>query len=199
MHFARMATVLACGLLVTSRPGEARADEPLEALFGAKTGIGTNLSGGPADLLGFAVGGTGGLSIYRFYAGVDIMHFFGGSATEGGVTYSASAWMGGVDLGYGFTIAMVTIRPQLGTGDLLVNSTRLAPSCVDCAASFLSKATAGVHNLYFEPGVAVLLAIGESAFVGVDANLFVLPHIVDESGDAPQTAVTFHAQVGVHF
>jgi hypothetical protein len=56
----------------------------------------------------------------------------------------------------------------------------------------------GEHNLYFEPGVTALVPLG-TFFVGADANLFVLPHIADESGDKPQTAFTVHGQVGVHF
>jgi hypothetical protein len=199
MRLAPTATLLGSALLAVLLPRSARAVGPLETEFSAKVGYGTNLSGGPADLLGLGVGGTGGLTLFGFYAGVDILRYFGSSATIDGTTDSASAWMGGIDLGYAFRFATVTIRPQLGTGDLWVNSGFSRPPCMFCEIEYATHGSSSAHNLYFEPGVTALLALGEFAFVGVDANLFTLPHIVDESGDKPQTSFTFHAQVGAHF
>jgi hypothetical protein len=187
------------GLVAVFAPCNARAAGPVDLELGAKVGVGSNLSVAPPDLLGFALGGRGGVSVFGFYGGVDILHYFGSTVVPApGDKIWASAWMTGVDLGYNFKIAMVTIRPLLGTGDLFVSSTFSRSPCKGCLIAFQTQGSSRSHNLYFEPGVTVLAPFG-TFFAGADANWFILPHIVDESGDKPQTAFTLHGQIGIHF
>jgi len=199
MRSTRTAIPLVSSLLAVSVPRAARAVGPVDFELGAKAGGGTNIAGGPSDLLGFGLGGRGGVSAFNFYGGVDLMHYFGSSVTPAaGETISASAWMAGVDLGYSFKIAILTIRPQLGTGDLFVSSSSSLTACRYCQITIPTHGSSSGHNLYFEPGVTALVPLG-IYFAGLDANWFILPHIVDESGDKPQTAFTLHGQLGVHF
>jgi len=59
----------------------------------------------------------------------------------------------------------VTLRPQVGVGDLEIHQT-VSPGGRNIAP--------GTDYLYFEPGLVVLVALG-FVYVGADANLMLLP------------------------
>jgi hypothetical protein len=199
MRLASPITLPLLGLLSLFVPRDARAAGPVDLELGAKGGGGSNLSLGAGDLLGFALGGRGGVSAFGFYGGVDIVRYFGSTVVPSpGDKVWASAWMAGVDLGYNIKIAMVIVRPQLGTGDFFVTGAFSRSPCRGCLIEIQTYGSSSSHNLYFEPGVTALVPFG-TFFAGADANWFILPHIVDESGDKPQTAFTLHCQIGVHF
>ena len=145
--------------------------------------MGTNPSSSPINPLGFGLGGRGGASFFGFYGGVDLMYYFGGSQSVLGQNVSLNTLMYGLDLGYNFKVAILTIRPLLGIGNFTVSSN------VGGSAS----------KLYLEPGLTGLVSFG-TLFVGADANLLVLPGIHDSGGNqTTETAFTLHGQVGVRF
>jgi len=163
---------------------DAHALGPIDLELGAKVGAGTAPSNsGPINPLGFGLGGRGGVSFFGIYAGVDAMYYLGGSQTIDGEKVSLHTVMYGLDLGYNFKIAILTIRPLLGIGNFVVSS---------------SPSSGNESNLYLEPGVTALVSLG-TLFVGADANLLVLPGINGPTGSSTETAFTVHGQVGVRF
>ena len=170
-------------VLTGSITRDARALGPVDVELGAKAGVGTNPTSSPINPLGFGLGGRGGVSFFGFYGGVDLMYYFGGSQSVAGQNVSLNSLMYGVDLGYDFKIAILTIRPLLGLGNFTVSSNLGGSS----------------SNLYLEPGVTGLVSFG-TLFVGADANLLVLPGIDEGGGNhTTETAFTLHGQVGVRF
>jgi len=173
----------AIGLLAA--PTEAHAVGPIGIELGAKVGYGDNPTGGDPNPLGLGIGGRGGVTFMNIYAGVDVRYYFGGSANIApGASISAHSVLYGIEAGYGFTLVdILTIRPQLGIGNLTITAASVSAS-----------------NLYLEPGVTALVSLGEPWFVGGDVNLLVLPGISNgEGGTTTDTAFTLHAQVGVKF
>jgi len=79
----------------------------------------------------------------------------------------------------------VTIRPQVGLGNASFGYTS---SIVDGASN---------NDLYVEPGVTVLVALG-ALFVGADVSVLVFPGPALEEGSSP-FFITFHGQVGAKF
>ncbi len=173
----------AAAVLTASVAGDAHALGPIDLEVAAKAGLGTNPSSGPINPLGFGLGGRGGVSFFGFYGGVDVMYYLGGSQNIAGVNESAHTLMYGLDLGYNFKVAILTIRPLLGLGNFTVTSNPGGNSA---------------SNLYLEPGVTALVSLG-TVFVGVDANLLVLPGINTPTGSQTQTAFTLHGQIGLRF
>jgi hypothetical protein len=174
----------AAAFLTGSIAGDAHALGPIDLELGAKVGYGTSPSNsGPINPLGFGIGGRGGVSFFGIYAGVGAMYYLGGSQTLDGEKVSLHTVMYGFDLGYNFKIAILTIRPLLGIGNLTVSS---------------SPSSGNESNLYLEPGVTALVSLG-TLFVGADANLLVLPGINTPTGSQTETAFTVHGQVGVRF
>ncbi len=187
------------GTLMTSR--DAHALGPVDLEIGAKVGVGTNpisSNNGSATAgqsapnpLGFGIGARGGVSILGFYGGVSLMYYFGSSqnASVPGESGSLSdhALMYGVEAGYGFTLAdILTIRPQIGIGNLTITASDNLSGVVSGGAS------ASDSNLYLEPGVTGLVSLG-GWFVGADANLLFLPG----SDYNTTTAFTIHGQIGI--
>ena len=170
-------------VLTGSVARDAHALGPIDLELAAKAGGGTNPSSGPINPLGVGLGGRGGVSFFGIYAGVDAMYYLGGSQTVDGEKYSVHTVMYGLDLGYNFKIAILTIRPLLGIGNFVVSS---------------SPSSGSENNLYLEPGVTALVSLG-TLFVGADANLLVLPGINGPTGSSTETAFTVHGQVGVRF
>jgi hypothetical protein len=171
---------------VVAVPRDAHALGPVDLEVGVKGGVGTqpsNTSPGP-NILGFGLGGRGGVSFLGIYGGVNVMYYFGGS--QDGT--SVHSLMYGVEAGYGFKlIDIITIRPQIGIGNF---TGTVSPS---------GEPSSSNSNLYLEPGVTGLVSLG-TLFVGADANLLVLPGISYGNGQSnTDTAFTLHAQVGVKF
>jgi hypothetical protein len=203
---------VASSALTGSVARDARGLGPIDVEIGAKVGGGTSPSNPSSSInpLGFGLGGRGGVSFFGFYAGVDGMYYLGGNHAglsalpSESVTFSQHTLMYGVDLGYGFKIASLTIRPQLGIGNLTVSyrssfsNTCTAPGPCPLASGSTSSSTSSSY-LYLEPGVTGLVSFG-ALFVGADANLLALPSVDNGAGGhTTGTAFTMHGQVGVRF
>lgn len=147
------------------------------------------------------------MSFRSFYGGVDVMYYFGSSATGAGPspgeyeTVAYSTVMVGLELGYSLKVGIVTIRPQLGIGNLIVISrVSDAYACGNCAGLAPPSSSYGTSNLYLEPGVTGLVSFG-TLFVGIDVNLLAIPNVPGngEGTQTTDTALTLHGQVGVRF
>jgi hypothetical protein len=177
--------LLTAGLTVAilAFPVTADALGPVDIEIGARAGIAT----GPLGPLGFGIGGRGGVSIRGFYAGVDVIDYLGATADCGScssppgqiVKQRRSALLYGFEAGYGFKFSLVTIRPQLGLGNLRLSSGYGDPTPGPSTTS---------NNFYLEPGVVVLVSLG-AFFVGADVGGLI----------GPDFALTVHGQIGVTF
>jgi hypothetical protein len=189
VRMVRLSLLLAtAGLTVAivAFPGKADALGPVDVEIGARAGV----TAGPLGPLGFGIGGRGGVSILgRLYAGIDVIDYLGATATCGGCSWPAgampveqwrSALLYGFEAGYNFKVSRVTIRPQLGLGDLRLSAWYGGP-------------TAGAISNYFylEPAVVGLVSFGV-LFVGADVGALLLL-------TAPNSALTVHGQIGVIF
>jgi hypothetical protein len=179
------AAVVGLGVVGVAR--DARALGPVDLEVGAKVGYATSPTSenGAPNPLGFGLGGRAGLSFLGgFYAGGSLMYYLGGSSTlqseAGAQSVSTNTLMYGGEVGYGFNILLLTIRPQVGIG----NATFTASS------GGVSQSTS---NWYLEPGVTGLIGLG-LLYVGADVNALVFPGLQDS-----QTGVSFHGQIGVKF
>jgi len=148
VRMVRLSLLLAtAGLTVAivAFPGKADALGPVDVEIGARAGV----TPGPLGRLGVGIGGRGGVSILgRLYAGIDVIDYLGATATCGGCSWPSgampveqwrSALLYGFEGGYNFKISRVTIRPQLGLGDL-----RLSAWYGGFTAGAISNVTAGV-------------------------------------------------------
>ncbi|MGA2450800.1 MAG: hypothetical protein ABTD50_19210 [Polyangiaceae bacterium] len=198
----RRSIALALTLAAALVAGDARALGPVDLEVAAKAGLGTDpLGNGNPNPLGFGIGGRAGLSFFRFYGGVALMYYFGASQNESfgdvpSLSVSEHALMYGVEAGYNwyFLDKTLTIRPQLGVGNLTISSS------VGALPQGVNPLPNSVSNLYLEPGVTALIALGQW-FVGADGNLLVLPSIQEPGATSSSTDVAFtvHAQVGLKF
>lgn len=191
---------------------DARALGQVDLELAAKGGFGTNPSttnpSTPPNSLAFEVGGRAGVSFFGFYAGLDLVDSLGSSAPGTGprlpgdqTTLAERTLRYGVDLGYGWKLGRLTIRPLLGVGNVTVNTTTtVLDTCPYCAAvtpPFVR--TSSASNLYFEPGVTAFVAFG-TVFAGVDLNALVIPSVDDgNGGHRTDAAFTVHGQVGLRF
>ena len=187
---ARLSLLLAtAGLTIATLgfPTKADALGPVDIEVGARAGLATS----PLGPLGFGIGGRGGVSILGLYAGIDVIDYLGATTTCGGcssppgqtVEQSRSALLYGVEAGYSFKISLVTIRPQVGLGNLHLWSAYGDPTPGPSASS---------NHVYFEPGVVGLVSLGV-LFVGADVGALLLLVNADSG------AVTVHGQIGVTF
>jgi hypothetical protein len=97
--------------------------------------------------------------------------------------------MYGLEAGYGVRLAQIlVVRAQLGIGSF-TNTIDAGP------------VTQSYGNLYLEPGIVGLVSLPfGGSFVGVDANVLVLPGVTDASGESVTgTAFTIHGQIGCRF
>ena len=98
------------------------------------------------------------------------------------VKQSRSALLYGFEAGYNFKFSLVTIRPQLGLGNLRLSSAYGDPTPGPSAIS---------NYFYLEPAVVGLVSLG-ALFVGADVGALVPPA-------GPDFALTVHGQIGVTF
>jgi hypothetical protein len=189
------AAAFACcaGALMVSR--DAHALGPVDLEIGAKAGVGTNpISSSnnvsPPNPLGFGLGARGGVDFLGFYGGVQLMYYFGSSENASAFGESGSisfhTFMYGVEAGYGFSLSVLTIRPQIGIGNLTISESG------NLSGFFGGNASSSDSNLYLEPGVTALISLG-GWFVGADANLLFLPGADYNT----TTAFTLHGQIGI--
>jgi hypothetical protein len=149
---------------------------PVELELAAKSGYG-------GDHFGFGLGGRFGVSILGIYGGVSLVRYFGGNVDSSGVDLSVSFVTYGGELGYGFKLGVLTIRPLVGFG-LAAESFPTAQSPGTSSGSF-----------YLQPGGLVELAFGHLIF-GVDGSAF-LPTRTPFADIGP--TFTVQGQLGVTF
>ncbi len=190
--------VWAAGTLST---GQAFASD-LDIELAARVGGGApNLLHGP-NPLAVGVGARGGV-VWRdqFYLGAAVTAYFGETAPEQVTTgscnfsdscpvtqVSANSVLYGIDTGYDFKLAhILTLRPGAGVGYMSVTTTSQPVGTVSGSHSVSGY-------LYVEPAMTVLVAIGQSFFVGVDGGALWLA-----SDETASVVFTGHAQAGVTF
>jgi hypothetical protein len=158
---AAIATVLA---LFTARPAHALG--PVDIEIAGKLGYGSNN-------YDFGFGGRAGVSFLGLYGGLSVVDYLGG-----GTDYPHILVYGG-EVGFGFKLSFVTIRPLLGLGD------EVASGCgaVGCTTT---------GSFYVQPGGLVQFGFGHLIF-GVDVA-FLVP-----TTDGFPKAFTADGQVGVRF
>jgi hypothetical protein len=190
-----VAAALGVGAVVCTA-NDARALGPLDLEVGLKGGVGSNpdSAGGAPNPLGVGLGGRAGVSIFGLYGGIQAMYYLGGSGnlalpTAGSGSGSLHSTLYGVEAGYGFKLAILTIRPQIGLGNYtLTTSADGSPS-------------SSQSHLYLEPGVTGLVSLG-LIYVGADINYLIIPGVNDGSSPNASTtwgALTVHGQVGLTF
>jgi hypothetical protein len=174
-------------VVILALPTKADAIGPVDIEVGARAGIATG-SFGP---LGFGIGGRAGVSLLGLYAGIDVIDYLRATSTCGSCSMpsgaeppkqSQSALLYGFEAGYNFKVSLVTIRPQLGLGNLRLSSAYGDPTPGTSAIS---------NHFYLEPGVVGLVSLGV-LFVGADVGALLLP-------TGPDSALTLHGQIGVTF
>lgn len=175
------------------RSTEAHALGPVDIELGGKLGYATNPNGDlPYNPLGFGVGARGGVEfLHGIYAGLSGMYYFGGSQDlppNGSV--SSHAFLLGVEGGYGFHFSILTIRPQLGLGNVSFGSSGTVAG-VDVSSSD--------SHIYLQPGVTGLVSVG-LLYLGADASLLVIPGVSQGNGDSKTyTSLAINGEVGVRF
>jgi hypothetical protein len=199
MRAALLFGLASIAIVSSARTAHALGTVDLE--IGAKGGVGTNPMSDDPNPLGFGIGGRAGVVFFdHLYGGVNLMYYFGGSATypisgaQGSGTYDQSSHtlMYGVEAGWGFKLLdILTIRPQLGLGNATLS---WALSSCTAGVSCPSSTGGSENNIYIEPGVTVLLALG-TLFVGADANALGFPGLAG----VHNVALSLHGQVGVKF
>jgi hypothetical protein len=172
----RLLGALLVTLTIALSTKEARALGPIGIEVGAKVGYASNAFGGSANAFGVGVGGRGGVVLFdSLYAGINVVDYLGNN--------NASSLQYGAELGYGLKLAVLTIRPQIGLGNITSSYSILGFS-------------ANSGSFYLEPGVTALITIGFIYF-GADVNALIITSSPD--GGGINTAVTVHGQLGVSF
>lgn len=193
----RIASVLVASIFFAVfffRTTEAHALGPVNVEVGALVGYATNPnSDGGYNTLGVGVGARGGVEFLGIYGGLRALYYVGGSTDiPGGGSISSHAFMYGIDGGYSFHFLMLTIRPQIGIGNLTLSGSEQA----DSATASLSVSDS---HIYVQPGVTGLATFG-LVYVGAELNVLVIPG-VDQGDGNSKTYASFapNAEVGVRF
>lgn len=225
------------GAAILGLPRQALALGPLEIEGGGFVGAGSNPSHGP-NPLAVGIGARAGVDVRNLYAGLAVTYYFGDAgqcgagapanspgnsplpaafcnlgAGGGEVQLNQHASLYGLDLGYTFGFARAKffkLRPLLELGDLEIARTGTVSS-----QTLTSGPLAGLRSdnaFYLQPGLTAFLTV-DALFLGVDANLLLVPSVVDIDGITPNVAgtgnlasssrtlaaFTAHAQVGFRF
>jgi hypothetical protein len=175
-------------------PGEAHASGPVGFEVGAKVGYGTGFPEAAVNPLGIGLGGRVGITVFGFYVGLDAVDYLGSGDGNGGQYHALQS---GGELGYGFKARSVTIRPQIGVGDIYLFGS---------AAGLTSPAFPTSICLYVEPGAALLISLGV-VYIGIDAGALMIlnePAYVQSGSQYTlttglSTALTTHGQLGLKF
>ena len=158
------------------------------------------------DPLVLGLGARAGASWRRkVYLGASFVDYFGeassvslGSCSEGvNPCPPARVWyhsiLVGVEGGYSFEVLdTVTLRPQIGAGDMVIIADGNAVYNSAYVHDFV-VAPATTHHVYLEPGVTFLVPV-RPLFVGADVNALWL--VRDSTSSVVFTA---HAQIGIKF
>jgi hypothetical protein len=144
----------------------AHALGPLDLEIAGKLGYGS-------DHYDFGFGGRAGISFLGLYGGFNVVDYLGGGTDHPHIlTY-------GGEVGFGFKISFVTIRPLVGFGD------EIASGCgaVGCSSG---------GSFYVQPGGLLQFTFGHLIF-GVDAGA-----LIPTTSGYPQ-AFTLNGEIGVRF
>jgi hypothetical protein len=185
-----VAAAIVAGTVWTPREAFALGPVDLEAAVlvgGGTSTIGSSALGANPNPLGFGFGARAGVGIFGFYGGVTAQYYVGESVDNAAGHYHMSSSLAGLEGGYNFGLAMLTVRPQLGLGYYNAGGSYPIPQGIGMVAS-------GSYNsgsVYLEPGVTGLLSFG-MWIVGADANLLWVPAV-----DNSQIAVVIHGQFGI--
>jgi hypothetical protein len=148
---------------------------PIGIEVGGKVGYASNAFGGPVNAFGVGIGGRGGVVLFdSLYAGINVIDYLGNN--------NASSIQYGAELGYGFKLTVLTIRPQIGLGNFSSSF-----------SGFGINTSSG--SFYLEPGVTAIITLGIIYF-GADVNALIL---TNSPGGGINTACTVHGQLGVSF
>jgi len=185
------ALVVALGIGLSSK--DAHALGPIGIEVGAKVGYGTDpggangLNGASINPLGFGIGGRAGITLFGIYLGGSIVDYIGSGDTVGG-QYHALEYGG--EIGYGFKILFLTLRPQIGLGNITLSDSTLSTSN---------------SSFYLEPGAVALLTFG-IVYFGADVNALIITAEPAAGGGgslntstSTHTALTVHGQLGISF
>jgi hypothetical protein len=179
--------------LLAATSGVARADEftndwteqehkpqptlPLALELAAKAGYGS-------DTWNFGFGGRAGFAAFGIYGGASIGYYLGGTKDTCGIEISGVHFLTyGGEIGYGFKIGFLTIRPLVGLG----LAQELFPMNENPGTSF--------STFYFQPGGLVQVTIGHVIF-GVDASALI-PAVTPFTYIGP--TFMMNGQIGVTF
>ncbi len=188
-----VAAAVAASTLVAST--EAYALGPLSLEVGIKAGYGSNPdSSAPINPLGVGLGGRAGVSILGFYGGIDGEYFLGGSV-DSPVHTSEHTAKYGVQLGYNLGIPFLTIRPQVGLGNLTISGSTDATTIGGVSVPATSGSSS---SFYVEPGVVGLITFG-IYFIGADANALLITSYPEGATTGLKASFTAHGQIGLTF
>src|SRR5580692_9789385 len=180
MKTLALALATSAAALVTlgaARPAHALG--PIDLEIAAKGGYGST------DL-GPGFGGRAGVAFFGLYGGVSAIDYLGKSVSVLGTSVTEHTLLLGGEVGYGFKISVVTIRPLVGFGDAM--------------GSFNIPGLPSASSFYLEPGGLIQLNFGLLIF-GVDAGCLILTSAGQDStgGSSVSEAFTIHGQIGVKF
>lgn len=156
---------------------------------------------GAVNPFGVGLGARVGLVLSNVYLGATVVDFFGGTDGVG----TDQSLLFGVEAGYSVHLGRhVTLRPQLGLGDLILSHTEPPPAgTVDVVTSASGgggalSTTTHVANIYLQPGLTWMFA-WDSFFVAVDADALIVPGITYGPAPAQETtwlSYTLGGQIG---
>lgn len=173
----------------------AHALGPLSLEVGINGGFGTNpdSDNGQTNPLGVGLGGRAGVSIFSLYGGIMGEYYLGGS--QNGIGVHTAQY--GFQVGYNFGIPFITIRPQVGFGNLTISA---GSGTVDG----VPVPSQSYNSFWLEPGVVGIITLG-IYFIGADINALMVtsyPTGVNSEGGTTtgfKAAMTAHGQVGLTF
>jgi hypothetical protein len=186
---------------------EAHALGPLSLEVALNAGYGSDPDSNDLfNPLGVGLGGRAGVSIMGFYGGLDGEYYLGGSKDlptgVGSSTYNLSihALKYGAQLGYNLGIPFITIRPQLGLGNITFTvCCGEATAIVGGVPMTITAPSQDSSSFYLEPGVVGMITFG-MYFVGADVNALVMTGFKDVNNNTSiKTSLTAHGQIGLTF
>ena len=183
----RLVAALLVTLTIALSSKEAHALGPIGIEVGAKVGYGASPGGASVNPLGIGLGGRAGITFFGIYAGGEILDYIGSGDGIGG-TYHAIQYGG--ELGYSWTISVLTIRPQIGVGNISLSGSTLYPSGSSLYLEPAAVALITIGIIYFGADVGALMITSEPAYGGA-GNLTPTTNF--------QTGLTVHGQLGISF
>ena len=185
----------ACTLVAST---DAHALGPLSLEVGINAGYGSNPDSNSysPNPLGFGLGGRAGVSVFGLYGGLAGDYYFGSS--ENGLSAHTAKY--GLQVGYNLGIPFITIRPQVGFGNLSISYSGSSSG----VGAMSGVSPESQNSLWIEPGVVGLITLG-IFFVGADINALMVtkyPETLNPDGSwgtSFKVALTAHGQLGLTF